>query len=483
MASPRSVFALIMAAAAIGRTTDAITLLRVKGLQPMSGLSAKEAEIVDLARFPENAYYWPSPRGRTGFYSQSFFEGPSDLTNSLAWSWHHPAGRFHTVMFGQVMDGAQNTYLTCSEGIRKFSPDGKILWEYAKGQPRYHLSGEITASASLWNGMIYSSTVNCDMFALDMETGDLVWKVKIASTCAHDSGFTMVHDDLIIQASDVKRDEQKTRVQARNATTGAFLWDMKPEAPVWSFVPFFAGDGTFVFQDMEGRAYRHRTSDGSLIWKAGGKPGTWTDGQSLLGSNGIVYAVTRFKPYNHMSKNDPGQLSAYRLEDGKLLWNQEVPRSPNQSPALGQLPGKSGLSIVQPVGSQVIQGAEYDVYAFDAATGEQQWIFYGPAQKGLLPRADFEGSITRTFAGVRPVTLPHPWGNPTIDAKGTVYIGNEEGFLYALEDKDNDGLVKGESEVSTFDTKACFHGDSAPIVTPGMLVTSSTDTLFAFKNL
>lgn len=481
MAGPKYVFALITAASVIGRGADAITLPRVRESQPTSSLS-RTVEM-DMERFPENVYYWPSPRGRTGFYSESFFEGPSDLQNSLAWSWHHPEGRFHTVMFGQVMDGAENTYLTCSEAIRKFSPDGKILWEYARGQPRYTLTGEITTSASLWNGTLYSSTVDCELFALDMETGDEIWKVTIADHCAGDSGFTMVHDDVVIQASDVLSDCEKTRVQARNATNGAFLWDMRPDAPTWSFVPFFAGDGTFVFQDMEGRAYRHRTRDGSLIWKAGGVPGSWTDGQSLLGSNGIVYAVSRFDSMDKMGRNSPGRLSAYRFEDGKLLWNQTLPRAPNQSPALGRLRGHSGLSIVQPVGSQVQQFAHTDVYSFDAATGEQQWIFNGPMQKGPYQRADLEGMETRRKAGVRGMTLPHPWGEPTIDAKGTVYIGSEEGFFYALEDKDGDGHVMGESEVSEFDTEACFHGDSAPIVTPGMVVTSSTDTLFAFKRI
>jgi outer membrane protein assembly factor BamB len=79
------------------------------------------------------------------------------------------------------------------------------------------------------------------------------------------------------------------------------------------------------------------------------------------------------------------------------------------------------------------------------------------------------------------LTLPHPWGQAAIDANGTVYIGNEEGPFYALADQDGDGLVQGESEVSSIDTGACFHGDSTVIIAPGILVTSNTDTLFVFK--
>mmetsp|Transcript_52071 Transcript_52071/g.163521 ORF Transcript_52071/g.163521 Transcript_52071/m.163521 type:complete len:488 (+) Transcript_52071:93-1556(+) len=481
----RSPAVAIIAVAALGHAAEGLVARSASHveLRP-SYLSQTGTAALDLQRFPENRYLWPSPRGRGGLYSESLFSGPSDLNRSLAWSWHHPEGRFHTVLFGQVMDDKKNIYLTCAEGIRKFSPDGELLWEYARGQPRYALTAEITTSGSLWKGMFFSQTSGCEMFALDMETGDAVWVRTIADKCAGDSGFTMVHDGIVLAASDVppeSPDCAKTRVQARNATNGAHLWDIRPDHPIWSFLPYFTGDGTFVFQDMQGRAYRHRTRDGSLLWKAGGDESSWTDGQALLGSNGIVYAVTRFAPFGVYHGDDPGRLTAYRLEDGQQLWNQSVPRAPNQSPALGRLPGKSGLSIVQPVGSQCVQHAHTDVYAFDAATGEPQWVFRGPAQQGRLQRAEAEGMAERFAAHVRPITLPHPWSETTIDASGVVYIGSEEGGFYALADQDGDGEVKGESEVSMMDTEACFHGDSSVIIAPGLTVTSSTDTLFAFK--
>jgi outer membrane protein assembly factor BamB len=262
------------------------------------------------------------------------------------------------------MDGEKNIYLTCSEGIRKFSPDGKLMWEYASSQPGYALLSEITTTAGLWNGMVFSSTTMCELFALDMATGKQVWKVIMADRCSADSGFTVVHKGVLIQASDVAENSDcaKTKVQARNATNGDLLWKFSPDAPTWSFLPHFAGDGTFVFQDMEGRAYRHTVSDGSRIWAAGGTPGSWTDGQSLLGFNGIVYATERFEPQAALDVESPGRLTAYSFESGTMLWSNRLPLSPNQAPALGKLRGHSGLSIVQPVGSQCQQGAHYDVY-------------------------------------------------------------------------------------------------------------------------
>jgi hypothetical protein len=40
---------------------------------------------------------------------------------------------------------------------------------------------------------------------------------------------------------------------------------------------------------MTGRVYR-LSLQGKLLWKAGGKPGTWTDGGAALG-NGMVPSI------------------------------------------------------------------------------------------------------------------------------------------------------------------------------------------------
>merc|ERR1739848_500854 len=82
--------------------------------------------------------------------------------------------------------------------------------------------------------------------------------------------------------------------------------------------------------------------------------------------------------------NAPGSLVAHRLSDGSVLWNKTVPRPPNNLAAIGRLFGREGLSVVQPVGQQVLQGAQTDLLALDAETGEVQWLFEGPKQSGVL---------------------------------------------------------------------------------------------------
>merc|ERR1712107_335376 len=87
---------------------------------------------------------------------------------------------------------------------------------------------------------------------------------------------------------------------------------------------------------------------------------------------------------SHIWRGGPrGEMRAFNLSDGTILWKQHFSRPPNNLPVIGRLAGRSGLSLVQPIGQQEKQGESYNVYAFDAATGEQQWIFKGPTQVGI----------------------------------------------------------------------------------------------------
>lgn len=148
-------------------------------------------------------------------------------------------------------------------------------------------------------------------------------------------------------------------------------------------------------------------------------------------------------------------------------------------PAIGVLAGRDSLSVVQPIGQQCLLGGVTEVHTFDSMTGSPQWVFRGPTQTGLWQAGEKEGEAMRKEAGLRPTTLPNPWGAPSI-ADGIVYVGNEMGPIYALRDLNADGKVIGDAEVSSFDTKACFCGSSGPAHAPGMMVVASIDTMYVF---
>jgi len=315
-----------------------------------------------------------------------------------------------------------------------------------------------------------------------METGQLLWENRASTEIGQDNGFVTVHDGIVLAATDGHLGEENLAVRAFDAGKGSLLWSFWPDTNVWNFMASFPGDGTTVFQDQAGKAYCLRLRDGQLLWKAGGFPGSWTDATATLGADGVLY--TMFNSYSHATDppepDTPGTLCARNATDGTELWSRVTPRPPNNAAAVGRVYGHRGMTVVQPIGRQGLRGAPTDVYAYDAATGATRWVFNGPVLEGLLPAGDVEGMLFRQLAGVRSVCLPNPWSAPTIDANGTVFVGNQDGRFFALRDLNGDGVVDGPGEVSSFDTHAAFSGSAGPSLAPGRVAVASCDSLFVF---
>ena len=163
---------------------------------------------------------------------------------------------------------------------------------------------------------------------------------------------------------------------------------------------------------------------------------------------------------------EPGTLSAYNLSNGELVWKLVTPRPPNNAPAVGKVKGLDGVSVVMPLCQQIIPGSFCDVHVYDADTGDLQWVFHGPQQTTLMQAGDLEGISARTLRGIRSTCLPNGWSAPSIDAHGTVFVGNEQGNLFALRDMDGDGTIYGDDEISSYDTQAHTNGQNSWITSP-----------------
>ncbi|CAJ1453747.1 unnamed protein product [Effrenium voratum] len=385
------------------------------------------------------------------------------VNTSLAWSWHHPEGRFHTLTFGTVLDHEQNVYLAAADGLRKFDPHGKVLWEHKS------LPAHIINSPAIYQGAVYATDTFGGVRAVDMVTGEKLWHTEMGEAVGDDNGFNVVHGGVVVTAADWRApaptflNAANQKIRALNASTGGILWTYTPDTTLWNFLPLFPDDKTVVFQDMSGRVYRLGLFDGREIWKAGGIKNTWTDGSAALGSNGLVYSVSNNWPSllgitnlsglasRHL-ETSPGTLSAYDL-DGNLKWKVTTPKPPNNAPAVGKIHGWDGLSVIMPICQQVQQGATCDVHAYDAESGRLRWVFNGPTQKGLWQAADLEGIGERVSSGIQKWCMPNGWSAPSIGADGTVYLGSEEGPFFALRDADRDGRVLGEQEATAPETK------------------------------
>lgn len=426
-------------------------------------------------------YHWPSGRGRVGQYGTSPYVGPKNLSAAFAWSWHHPEGKYHTLPYGTAIDDLNNIYLTTDTSMWKLSPNGEVMWSFIPSP-----KATIFSAASLLDGRVHFTTLDGRMWAVSMDTGKELWSQKVCQEINKDNGFVSAHDGIVIASTDASDATALGRpgpankvVRAVKAADGSPLWAFKPEMPIWNFLALFPEDGTVLYQDWEGKAYRHHLQNGSLIWSAGGHPGSWTDGSPLV-ADGIVYLVSANVSTPHDSP-EAGHLGARRISDGSLLWEVGVPMPPNNAPSIGKLAGHDELLVVQPGGWQGELLGPTGIFGFDAGTGEQKLYFRGPVQSQQGQAGALEGLEERVSAGATPGYITNPWSAPSIDKDGTLYIGHEDGLLYALRDINGDGNFDGETEVSTFNTGGAFVGSSGPAHGPGMMAIASCDTLFVFN--
>lgn len=462
-------------------------------------------------------HHWPHARGHIGRYGSTPLPGPSDLNASLMTIWQHPDGRNGDILTSVLLDDQSNIYTTGMRGIFKLRPDGSIIWNY---QTEFHahmipvLSGDV----------IYGGMLNGGVFALDLESGAKLWSGRCGEnpSCEQDSSYVETYEGAVLVACDRQKRRApgipgNTRVCSLNASTGATLWEYASDRVIWNFLPMFPGDDTFVFQDCHGGIYRMGIHDGQTRWYNPPVQGeySFTDGGTILGPGGTTaYTCSSL---DQGQESTGGALRAYRVSDGKLLWDRVLPNPCTSWPAanadeslvvvpVGSLPSSRPAAFEltpewfpEPLRVALhrlsIWFGEHQqwlwwqpsrktaVHAYDARTGEQRWLFDDiPPWKYFASKGDEEQFLERfKFVPKRIVCGPATWGSPTISGDGTVYVGHISGMLYAIRDANGDGKIDSKTEVSTLDMgTATLHPGSA--FAPGMMVYASCDRVFVFRS-
>jgi outer membrane protein assembly factor BamB len=439
---------------------------------------------------------------------------PANLTKALAWSWHHPDGKYHTIIYGALMDDKKNVYLTCTDGIRKFSTDGEMLWHYF---PPPLERGCVLSMSSIMDGRLFASTQKGWVFALDMETGKELWAEKKAKDRSVGLASVESHDGIVVTGVDRSGPPNPggdSRLLGLDAKTGQTLWSSSlPEhIMLYSTMAVFPGDDSFIVMDTSGSVYKHGLHNGTLLWVsyAVGSIGSFSDGGVVLGPDGTSYTCSQYEGAGKGSddgvlKMERGALRAYRLSDGKMLWNRTLDYPCMSWPVVapnGEVIVPSGDSLEKPVadssgladyfhttkealhdlslqwGNDELKNFGFPLHyanikAFDAKTGEPKWTTELPPYGRTSAAGDEEGYPERKKLGIRNSCFPEQFGSPTVSGDGTIYVGRADGALYAVES--GTGNFK-----KAFETGAGFQHPGT-IWAPGMMAVPSCDGLFVWK--
>jgi len=425
------------------------------------------------------SYFWSGKNGDRWRTGASDFPLPVHLEAGPAWSWHEYGNGL--VRAAPLIDGKKNIYLSSIRGnVYKFSQDGKVLWTHVDGT-------SIPGVPTIADGALFATNDKGEVFALDMETGKELWRNKTGQ-CSGSDTWSMTAGEGIVVAPMAQKGHcgMNNHLAAFNATDGSSLWSFKPKAPIYNLLAAIR-EGSLVFSDLTGRAYRLGLADGRVLWES--PPGlgdneaeSFTTGGAVIGSNGVVYVTSNAKAKGGRGKGwGGGYVAAFSFADGSLLWRRATEYPANNAAAVGRLGAEGPLAVVVGVGEnpdlpgaaggllRLVSKREKPgrILALDAATGQELWRRELPMWHGAA-------------AGDTPghVCLPDSFGNPAISGDGTVFVGFESGAFYAVNDRNHDGRIS-DSEVSVYDTKNSFQG--SPGLAPGLVVATPCNGMHVFR--
>mmetsp|Transcript_135945 Transcript_135945/g.422339 ORF Transcript_135945/g.422339 Transcript_135945/m.422339 type:complete len:453 (+) Transcript_135945:59-1417(+) len=421
---------------------------------------------VGLGRRLPHAYFWAGKNGDLSRTGASRFTAPRDVSVKPTWSFD--AG---LVRAAPLIDAQKNIYLSTIRGeVYKMTKGGGTLWHY-------QADSSLPGVPAIANGLLFTASTSGFVVALDMATGVPRWSTKVAPFISGDTWSVTADASVVAVPVKTSAALNNNEVVVLDARNGSIRWRFRPDTPVYNLLAAIIDD-SLVFSDASGRTYRLDLANGRVLWKFNATSLLdFSTGGAVVGPNRVVYVTSNVgNQGNVQSSVGRGRLTALSVDTGARLWYQDTHLQSNNAPAVGHLhpSGGGGLSVVVGVGENPDMPPQRSgqkvgkVFAFDASTGRRlDWSF-------SLPVWGFAAAAGDTLFHT---CLPDAFSNPAIGGDGTVYIGFEDGHLYAMRDADGDGRLSA-SEVSSHNFGNAFQG--SPGIAPGMLVATPCNGMHVF---
>ncbi|MDA5094670.1 PQQ-dependent methanol/ethanol family dehydrogenase [Aliiroseovarius sp. KMU-50] len=209
---------------------------------------------------------------------------------------------------------------------------GEEIWQYDARLPEGILPccDVINRGGAIYGDKIYFGTLDARIVALDLKTGDVVWKDKIAD---YKAGYSytsapLIVDGLVITGNSGGEFGIVGEVQARDSETGDVVWTR----------PVIEGHmGTLNGEESTMTGELNATWPGDL-WKTGGGA-TWLGGSYDADTDTLVFGAGNPAPWNSWlrdagDKNDGSGDNLYAASrigidpaNGEIKWHfQTTPR-------------------------------------------------------------------------------------------------------------------------------------------------------------
>ncbi len=327
---------------------------------------------------------------------------------------------------------------------------GSVTWNFATG-------GAIRASPAISGGIVYITSYDDYVYALDGVTGAKIWSYKSGGDIY---ASPVISDGVLYIAS------QDQKFYALNASTGSEIWSR-------SFVNGYhtssaaVSDGMVYFGGGDGYIYALNAADGAIVWSFRTNCNPFScpavvDGVVYIGgmdaNSGQMYALdaaTGTKIWNFTAGaqyymvysspavvngvvyfgSDDRKVYALNAATGAKIWSYQTGALTESSPAV--------------VDGVVYIGANnHNLYALNAYTGAKIWSFSAynciMSSPAVLDGVVYVGSTDNNLYAINASNGYQLWSyttggsiysSPAVAKGGQVYVGSNDGYLYCINAK------------------------------------------------
>jgi outer membrane protein assembly factor BamB len=309
-------------------------------------------------------------------------------------------------------------------------------WSFTTGN-------SVTTSQAVVNGVVYATSEDGSLYALNAATGTKIWSFNSANNSNNTSSPAVANGVVYAGFDDGS-------VYALNAATGTKIWSFSSGTSDIASSPAVANGVVYITSAFS--LYALSAATGAELWSVSGQFGD----ASPTVAHGVVYLTTV-----------DGVVDAFDAATGATVWTYTAP---------------AFLSLSAPAvadGEVFVGGDDGNVYAIQADSGTEAWNFTTGDQITFSPAVAngvvYAGSGDGNLYALDAVTGAKLWSyatgsrinsTPTV-ADGVVYASTLAGVVYAID-------AATGAKLAGFNVSSSTYG-SSPVVANGVIYIGSND--------
>lgn len=210
------------------------------------------------------------------------------------------------------------------------------------------------------DGKLFAVDVEATIHAFDATTGAKIWTADIAKGSEKKNRSARFGGGVSFEDGKVFATDGLGDVVAFDAKDGKELWRVKPGGPLRNAPTLALGQLYVLSQDNQ--LYALSQADGSIVWSGSGSLET----QGVFG-----VAAPAFAQGTVIAGFSSGELTAYRYENGRTLWQDALSRS-SISTSVSSLADIDADPVVDR-GTVFAVGQGGRTVALEIVSGQRQW--------------------------------------------------------------------------------------------------------------